>query len=257
MLKTSITGRKGFTLIELLVVIAIIAILAAILFPTFARVKEKARAITCLSNVKQLGLSVKMYLSDWDDRYPTQQKYDWAGAGCDWWRDWFFARESCQDVVGIGGEDDVSVYTPAGSMQPYIRDNQIIQCPQVASLPWDKGAVGNLSFASYGPNVCMNGYCNWASYWMKGVPETIIAEPAATIMFAECFHTWGLGWIFQRDITNSNSYPVSPRHAGGRIFNAGWVDGHASACDVDVHFYDAPEYWNLGDTSDDWPAWTY
>jgi prepilin-type N-terminal cleavage/methylation domain-containing protein len=56
--------RHGFTLIELLVVIAIIAILAAILFPVFARAREKARANTCLSNVKQLTLGLMMYVSD-------------------------------------------------------------------------------------------------------------------------------------------------------------------------------------------------
>ena len=61
--------RKGFTLIELLVVIAIIAILAAILFPVFARAREKARQTSCLSNLKQLGLSVLMYTSDYDERF--------------------------------------------------------------------------------------------------------------------------------------------------------------------------------------------
>jgi len=56
--------RTGFTLIELLVVIAIIAVLAAILFPVFAKAREKARQITCLSNMKELGLASQMYLQD-------------------------------------------------------------------------------------------------------------------------------------------------------------------------------------------------
>ena len=65
--------RKGFTLIELLVVIAIIAILAAILFPVFARARRAAQASNCESNMKQIGNAIKMYLSDWDDTYPTNR----------------------------------------------------------------------------------------------------------------------------------------------------------------------------------------
>ena len=63
--------RRGFTLIELLVVIAIIAILAAILFPVFARAREKARQSSCLSNVKQLALGTMMYCQDYDERLPA------------------------------------------------------------------------------------------------------------------------------------------------------------------------------------------
>lgn len=63
-------GARGFTLIELLVVIAIIAIIAAILFPVFARVREKARQATCLSNLKQLGAAVLMYVGDYDETFP-------------------------------------------------------------------------------------------------------------------------------------------------------------------------------------------
>lgn len=62
--------RKGFTLIELLVVIAIIAILASILFPVFAQAREQARKTTCVSNMRQLGMGVTMYLNDWDETFP-------------------------------------------------------------------------------------------------------------------------------------------------------------------------------------------
>src|SRR5713226_10227867 len=65
---TQSAARKGFTLIELLVVIAIIAILAAILFPVFAQAREAARKASCLSNLKQLGIGMTMYASDYDDQ---------------------------------------------------------------------------------------------------------------------------------------------------------------------------------------------
>ncbi len=77
--------RMGFTLIELLVVIAIIAILAAILFPVFARAKAKAKQASCLSNVKQQALGVIMYLADYDEMFPMGWYKDVNTGGCWTW----------------------------------------------------------------------------------------------------------------------------------------------------------------------------
>src|ERR1041385_5074124 len=82
-------SRHGFTLIELLVVIAIIAILAAILFPVFAQVREKARQTTCSSNLKQIGTAFAMYVQDYDGRRPDRRdlKNGFPG-GYKPWTDW-------------------------------------------------------------------------------------------------------------------------------------------------------------------------
>ncbi len=82
---TSIRGRKGFTLIELLVVIAIIGILAAMVFPVFARARESARKAVCLSNVKNIALAIQMYLADNNDTFPpTEHRQEVV----DYWSTW-------------------------------------------------------------------------------------------------------------------------------------------------------------------------
>jgi len=93
---------RGFTLIELLVVIAIIAILAAILFPVFARAREKARQTSCLSNLKQLGTALVMYAQDYDERYCATYYYHAAPVGLTFWQE---------------------------TLQPYVMNQQVQICP--------------------------------------------------------------------------------------------------------------------------------
>ncbi len=112
--------HRGFTLIELLVVIAIVAILAAILFPVFARAREKARQASCLSNVKQIGLATMMYVQDYDETYPAHRSgptadYDWP--------------------------------TP---IVPYVKNGQLFACPSRASS-WQHMLVGG-QWLCYGYN---------------------------------------------------------------------------------------------------------
>src|SRR5437867_2887380 len=99
--------RTGFTLIELLVVIAIIAILAAILFPVFAQAREKARSVSCLSNMKQLGTAQQMYLQDYDGAF--EELIPGGALG----------------FAGKVGEPSMWM----GTLQPYIKNVTIFRCP--------------------------------------------------------------------------------------------------------------------------------
>jgi len=108
--RTSQTPRRGFTLIELLVVIAIIAILAAILFPVFARARAKARQVSCLSNQKQVALACIMYSQDHDELLPL---WGWA----------YIADPDPED------DEDDGVYTWDTVILPYTKNRQIFVCP--------------------------------------------------------------------------------------------------------------------------------
>ena len=113
----------GFTLIELLVVIAIIAILAAILFPAFASARDRGRQAACLSNCRQIGTAMTLYLDDWESTFPNQW---WDHSGCDEW--------NC---------------TPARQLNPYAKTSQIYICPSKGRGAPDPEKTG---FLSYGFN---------------------------------------------------------------------------------------------------------
>ena len=131
--------RTGFTLIELLVVIAIIAILAAILFPVFARARQKAMATTCLSNFKELTLSALMYCSDYDGKTPPPYYY----------------FGTCCPQMGCCGPTDQK-NGPGGCLEPYVKNALIWGCPS------DPNPGGSATYVngptSYGMNYNLFGY---------------------------------------------------------------------------------------------------
>lgn len=130
---------KGFTLIELLVVIAIIAILAAILFPVFAKAREAARSTSCLSNIKQLGTALQMYLNE-NDRVLPQLHFEAA------------VQEG--DVVceiynghGPGSVDYMKNHSIRAQLDPYVKGNAMWKCPSDTGA--DPKIVAGKRFTSY------------------------------------------------------------------------------------------------------------
>lgn len=153
--------RRGFTLIELLVVIAIIAILAAILFPVFAKAREKARQASCTSNVKQISLAVLMYAQDYDERFPPERDgidaLEWYRTGTIVWT--LYAN-----------------YQPL--VFPYVKNREAFICPSSRrSDPAEQFAY------DYGMNSSLS----------TGVPPVKLGQvevPAETLMIGDSTYEW-------------------------------------------------------------------
>jgi prepilin-type N-terminal cleavage/methylation domain-containing protein len=156
--------RRAFTLIEMLVVVAIIGILAALLLPALANAKSKANSIKCLSNTKQLGLSLTMYASDHNDSFPARREHP----------------ESWMTML-----------------LPYYRAPEILKCPS-DTFPWIPGldATNKLLIQR---SYVINAFNDWfkvrlstndfAKYmdhvWPLGMKESAIPQPSETIVFGE------------------------------------------------------------------------
>jgi len=192
--------RRGFTLIELLVVIAIIAILAAILFPVFARAREKARQTSCLSNDKQLGLGIMMYAQDYDERYN-------------------FAY--CINPT----------VTWPNLLMPYVKNNQLYSCPGDP----DEWNIGGGIYLSYIPNY--NLFPAGDSAVPTPVKLASVGRPSATIALAEnadgstgnrqpdCQYAWGTSGPSASTGYNAWARVSLQRHNGGS--NYAFADGHS------------------------------
>lgn len=220
--------KRGFTLIELLVVIAIIAILAAILFPVFAKAREKARQSSCLSNIKQWELAFLQYAQDYDETFPGI-RFGFGGA---WpWTVW----------PGTTGWPAVF----EAGVQPYVKNQQLRQCPSESPLDrwYDRNGM------SYGFNEYMYNFDQgWSTL------ASITRAPTGVVGVSILAETWASG--IYMDWEGAGPAPVDglnriryggwspwvPHHNDGT--NMGYADGHAKYMTKDaMRSYRMPSGW--------------
>ncbi len=160
--------RTGFTLIELLVVIAIIAILAAILFPVFAKAREKARQASCQSNIKQQGLAAMQYRQDYDEK-PAGC---WSGTSLDKW-----------------GNGPGRIWW-SGLLRPYAKNTQMFGCPSFSNPQFYGETVaypGNTGEYRYHAGYGMNWYTFTSGDYgqWRGISDSSVQSPASLIYILE------------------------------------------------------------------------
>jgi prepilin-type N-terminal cleavage/methylation domain-containing protein/prepilin-type processing-associated H-X9-DG protein len=198
--RTNTLGAKAFTLIELLVVIAIIAILAAILFPVFARARENARRSSCQSNMKQIGLGLLQYSQDYDERLPK------TSFGID------------KDASGVGR------YKWMDAIYPYVKSEQIFNCPSDPSTATRSDASKNALYKYHNGSTSDTLGYNYGSYgannayfdigpdalppFSRDATLSVIAAPSTTLWIGEtmptssidaAFHTFEFNWALRGD----------------------------------------------------------
>ena len=203
-------SQSGFTLIELLVVIAIIAILAAILFPAFARARENARRASCQSNLKQIALGFAQYTQDYDEKFPIYYNGDGS-------------------VVPIGWSDTI---------QPYTKSTQILQCPSETTKP-----AGATSIDAGWTDYSYNLYLGWDGAAANGKNISSLTQSSLTVLLCDDFsgkgnaYATGCGSAYScgtatagvlasfNDFTGTNTTsPPAQRHLEGQNF--AFADGH-------------------------------
>jgi prepilin-type N-terminal cleavage/methylation domain len=218
--------HSAFTLIELLVVIAIIAILAAILFPVFARAREKARQAACLSNTSQLGKAYLMYLQDYDETFPPHVT---------------------ERTAPIGTPDTPEARAPFSyktKLDPYVKNQGIYRCPSAPE--WPEPATGRWYTTDYGnnhnesnlPTASQRAFylANPDFGFNEDTPLASILFPARFILVGEAGRASGLPsrggmypqpWAFDDAQAPDNQQQARflARHNGGG--NIVFADGHA------------------------------
>jgi prepilin-type N-terminal cleavage/methylation domain-containing protein/prepilin-type processing-associated H-X9-DG protein len=240
-------NRRGFTLIELLVVISIIVIIAAILFPVFAQAREKARSISCLSNMRQIGTALTMYVQDYDETYPQEHPFCPNPA---------VGTSSSTPPGDFDGSDEGTDYgSPFEKIMPYVSrsnsTNTASLAQQLFVCPDDSDPHGKtISNCADNPATPWPGVTSYLinAYFLFGLSEAAVTAPASTIYLTErnpafCdvhIHPW-LGEIYDSAgktgmvegrtpedapaVSSDGLFGVaSERHTGGANYT--FADGH-------------------------------
>ena len=211
--------KCGFTLVELLVVIAIIAILAAILFPVFARARENARKASCQSNLKQFGLAWLQYSQDYDEKITPNQVV--------------LATTPKKTVYWWGSWDATTFRPEEGLLQPYMKSTQIQVCPS-----FENKLRTNLGLTGYAYNTKYIAPSNYPapSYDPVPIPVSLaqVMDPSKTVAFADSANI--NNYKYATPTIEGNTFLSAPsenypnfhgRHNG--MGNVLWCDGHVKA----------------------------
>lgn len=205
--------KHGFTLIELLVVIAIIAILAAILFPVFARAREKARQSSCTSNLKQIGLAMMSYVADYDGCYPDSKVLPgwWSGPG------YYGADHITRYANRLYTDGTQTTLGGIGAvLNPYIKNAQVFRCP--SDLREDRW-LSNNERTSY---IWRHALDTEASINGAPISDSAPKHPAQIAMFVEEAWHWG----------GEDKHCWSAGTEATRDINACFMDGHVKVLKV-------------------------